>query len=702
MTKLNSHRWARFLSITKSIVLAACLLMEIPSASFGGDAKSFADLISSRDPLSCAIEGTRAKLCDGAAGAWQLGRLALSVEATAKALELAGMGFESNTIQQMIYRDGARSGFDLTLVAPTISLLAEASTNAGAFGGKSGEISSLATISLEALYPGAAAELGLGRIEDLPGAKRTDGFSSFPEYAREVSAGNPRALSFEVFMPVRLDTLSGSQPLLKLIPGVTNSSQGNNLGPSPNDFVFTSIADRKVPIVSSSSPLGGFPVSLAFTESLKGSVDGAGRKAADPGMDSLAKTGGCVLCEKAKGGGEIKFLEQLTVPGEGSGRTDAEPSFGGEFLDTFSIRDKDNDARAPAADSALQTKANCLATCPREAVPGLGKTVVGGTGIVVGAAAVYGGSVTKNPRLVVGGVTAMVGGAYAMVDGFNSSVKGVTACVNKCDPKDNKDLQAKEEQPADKDKADKADKAKADKEKADKEKADKDKADKEKADKNKADKNKADKDKADKDKADADKPDNGGNGASAKTQLPPEARDDNQPDDTQKKQGGNCRKAIEVNGVKFCKDQIFESGTQACIADSSAEVRCLGSNVIVGSVMSDGPLFVSQTNGDREKLIKLSGSHQEMLFGDVVQASILANVDPEHFNISLFEPIHDGQGTVVRSAAELLRAQSTSFTASGFGAGLAGNPNGGIGHKLPDWTVSIVNGNVVLAPPQSP
>jgi len=643
------------------------------------DSESPLEILAERDPLSCMIYGTNSKLCNGPAGAWQLGRLALSVEASAKALELAGIGYEAKDVQAMIFRDGATNGLDLALVTPTVALLDLSTLGPnGPLGKNATEIYGLAALSLESLYPDMASRLGHTRLNDLPGAVSISGFRDFQSHAKFLSGpiNNQSSFGFESFMPVRHKSLANSEPILKLIPGLpVGAGLGKPaIGFSPNDFVFTHKAEPKSPSMAPNGPFGGLPLSMAYTESL--SMPSSTNGDVHPSMPNLGSAPfggrGSLFGGRMQPGTVDKtpnFRSQLVTkkgPGEGGKKI----GFGGQFLDSFSIHGRSlmsSEARSGGHTSdqfaSNRVVSKSFSTCrdnSDKVSSGTFQTVRGYITMAGGVFSLgYGLKKGKTPYIAAG-LTAIGLGLVDTMEGTEKWAKGITACISETrDKKKNNNSKGngqgtsdttpktKEKEPEKKKKPQVG--KKPEKKKKPKEKEKPDQEVKPKA-----------------------------SPSTTKTTMPAEApggtpgRESTMPPPAVK---GSPRRVPykcdprSMATIDYCEGPIYKANEFPCMADRNGEVGCFAPNTFVRSVFAEGPLFMATKVDGVDQMLKLEGIREDHLFGDLVQAAIVSSLDPDRFDLATFIPVHDG-GTAARTIDELLQAQPNQFFENGFGRDL--------------------------------
>jgi len=122
----------------------------------------FFDIVANQEPLPCLDQNMEIIECDSMDALWDIGRLSLSVEHLAKALELAGIGVDSASLQHQLYNDITQHGFDIALITPALSLLELSSfEKADQTLLDTKQIKELSMLSLQVLYPDAFAEVGL-------------------------------------------------------------------------------------------------------------------------------------------------------------------------------------------------------------------------------------------------------------------------------------------------------------------------------------------------------------------------------------------------------------------------------------------------------------------------------------------------------------------------------------------------------------
>ncbi|TCA58085.1 hypothetical protein E0H71_00340 [Rhizobium leguminosarum bv. viciae] len=672
----------------RAVLIAAVQLLLLSTGSSAQDHHALFEILAKRDPLSCVIHGTETDLCSGPAGAWQVGRLALSVEASAKALAVAGIGFDSRDIQAMIYRDGADSGFDLTLVTPTIAMIDIATLGtSGPFGDNAETIRSLATLSLEALYPGIAVQLGYQELSDLPGAQATGGFSDFPAFVDalgRIKAGQTGPIAFPSFLPVRHSALTQSAPTLQLIPGGhgLSSQTGQPLGGSPNDFLFSHTVNNASPKLKVNSAFSGMPVSIAFTDWVASSFAANGNSQST----ALARTpfGGaaCLLCKDPAGSplsGRTLFSAELTTS-DFSSQT-FEQSSGGQFIDNLANLNQFASSSANATSESGDSNGSSGPGASEKVVKKIG-TAAARKGIAAYIGSEIGGKVGEKIAKYGGG--GPIGAAIGVF---------LTSETISCDPGEvsescgNADADPK---PAGSDENGNDPKGTE----GDPKGAEKDPKGGGTDPKNTGNDPKT----GGKSENSADASAQSSSRSAAGYQVDPEAEDRSTSPPNRPVSGPEGCSPETFSTITYCSNPLYGPDDPSCFADRHGQVGCYGPNVVVESVAAAGPLFVMATVDDQPRMLTLDGSRQGFLVGDVVQATLLAAVDHDSFRLEAFEPIHDG-GSPMRAINEILKNQSSDFFNRGFGShiGIVVDERGGLSlPKLDGSGVRIEGGSLWL------
>lgn len=126
------------------------------------DIGAFFSIIAKRSPFSCFDDNFEIADCDDMDALWDIGRLSLSIEHLAKALELSGVGIDSDSIQHQILIDVIKHGPDIGLITPALTLLEISSFDyAEKMLLDSNEIKQLSLLSLQSLYPDSFNGKGL-------------------------------------------------------------------------------------------------------------------------------------------------------------------------------------------------------------------------------------------------------------------------------------------------------------------------------------------------------------------------------------------------------------------------------------------------------------------------------------------------------------------------------------------------------------
>ncbi len=585
------------------LIAAALSLTPMVASSARSDEQNFAAMLGGRDPLSCFVQKSDEKLCDGRAGAWQLARLSVSVEATAKALEIAGIGFKSDILQSAIYRDAGKFGFDASLVAPTVALFDLASSANSPFGDKSADVQGLAALSLESLYPGAMKSLDRD-ISALPGITASNGILSFGDFATIPVGASSGPRSVSEFMNYGHKELDGSTPALDVSPD-------GGLGLSPSTFSIAAAAAAGLP--TPSGVFEGSPLALGFTNH---SYAERGVEGAPTPLQGIA----CSIC-----GGTAEELSLMAGsfdasagPGEAGGMS------GDGMMDMF-------------ANSTQQTAQNggavgsCMSTCPDsqpefKAANALDKAGVRNeaTGILMMA-----GSAATLPESGAGGVLGILAGYKTYKDGNTQReqadverAKGIEACQQKCTPVDEPKTNGEEATPT------------------------------------AAPGNEEPK------KNDETQPTTQGSGDQMAIQGgvdEPDATPPEQPTkgDTVTLAGGGSCQAMMFVGRSFCDEPQYAGADPICTGNDLGEVNCGGPNTLITS----NTVYVAEEFGDGS-LTELKLGGRQFLLGDVSQMTQLRKVGGPSLDIEKFTPVRGG---LVNVDYSLLAAAQTPASASAIG-----------------------------------
>ncbi len=573
--------------------------------------------IQHQDPLSCALVGTQVHLCAGPNGAWQVGHLAASVESLAKALEIAGVGASSDNLQRTIFDDGRRDGFDAALVTPAMSLIDLASSPKSPFGDKTNSVKELAVYSLEALYPGISQGLS-------PTSKPTgNGFTNFQAFSSALSApGTPRQIGSQDFMGYRPAELANSEPLLKPFPNLTLGADPASSGIAASDFMMQ--GSGSVERLSGSGAFARLPVAQAFSEFMGHK---SGLKYGEL-LQTPFKGTSCAACQE-QGGSQFDMPNDFTLVERDAGPASS-PLTGDGLINELSsagIQNDGQDGGTAKSASGIEKPANCYQTCVRdEGIKGAANQAKDLVIVNKGAKEVATAVTTRDIVKGVVGATQIGFGLYSMKKDGDDTIKGIQACKDKCGGDD------------------KGDDGKG--------------------------------------KGGDGKGKGGdGSGGSAKSGEQPSSIDESaastpQPDsgggDTGPKQpkGGpgtdptppwQCD-ASHSRGQTYCRNAVYDPKEVMCVSDGDGAVGCRGLNVTAQSFSKDGPLYV-EAGDEKLRLVKLEGSLEGKLFGDVKQAGRVAVFDESDFSLDSFQPVRSSDQVSVN---EVLQHQNNEFYSSGF------------------------------------
>ncbi|NKK58863.1 hypothetical protein GFM44_23485 [Rhizobium leguminosarum bv. viciae] len=562
--------------------------------------------IQHQDPLSCALVGTQVHMCAGPNGAWQVGRLAAAVESLAKALEVAGIGASSDNLQRTIFDDGRRDGFDAALVTPAMSLVDLASSSKSPFGDKTNSVKELAVYSLEALYPGISQ--GIAPTSNSTG----NGFSTFKAFASALSApGTPRQIGGQDLMGYRPAALSNSEPLLKPFPNLTLGADPASSGIAASDFTMQGTGS--IEHLSGSGAFTQLPIAQAFSEFMGHK---SGLKSGEL-LQTPFKGASCAACQE-QGGSQIDMPNDFTlVAGQPAGPASS-PLTGDGLLNELSSAGIQNDKQegngAKPADT-VQKPANCYQTCVKDEVA-KGAVKQGADLLIAHKGAKDLAIAVVEVNGILGAIgTAEIGfGLYSMKQDKDDTVKGIQACDEKCGGDDKEGdgkgksgdrsgggAKSEEQQPSANDSV-----------------------------------------------ASTPHPDIGGDTGTPKpgtTPTPPSECDPSQ-----------------SRGQTYCSNPVYDPKEVMCVSDGDGAVGCRGLNVTAKSFSENGPLYL-EVGDDKVRLVKLEGTLEGKLFGDVKQAGRVAVFDESNFSLDSFQPVRSLDQV---SANELLRHQNNEFYSSGF------------------------------------
>ena len=592
--------------------------------------ENVAEIISSRDPLSCfaaptAIDDVE---CTSAAGVWQLSRLSYSVMATATALEFAGVGVDPSAMQSRILEDGKRFGFDLSLVTPTVEAynLSKMGSD-GPFGENANAVFALSVLSLESLYPGIAMQLGVP-IAELSDVVETDGFDSFSAFAAQYDGLQGAEQSITNFVPFETKLLAGQTAVLDFhIAGFAQ-------GPETNDLAYFP-PQSMLPSFTGGGLHAELPLSLGFTEFVSaGVVQQAGLQQTP--LPELP----CIYCGDSAGGTPTNFSGMISLS-----EPAPDPVNGQALVGGFGAS-----ATAGASDDAVSA---CSQTCP--ANPDVQKAdaqiTAGKEKMFAGGALMIGGVVTSETGAGViaaaSGFALMSEGKKDITQGEIDRKKGIEACEKACPPIPQPGG-GTPETPAPAPETPTAPATPTPSTPAPTTPASPDK-EKEPEQPN-----------APEEGASASDP-NVGMGIEGGVDEPPNWEEPKGPNGSRPKEaqselsgGGSCT-LVTFLDTSACKEPIYTSGDPLCVTNTFGEVSCGSPNTL----LPPGALFATDSRGS---LASFDQSAAGILYGDLAQAMELREEHPEAYKgLDGFTPVRGS--SVETDLEDLLLAQQPTFPA---------------------------------------
>jgi len=579
--------------------------------------ETIGSILANRDPLSCFIVGSSEDICNGRAGAWQLARLSFSVASTAKALELAGIGIDNETLQAKIFSDAATFGFDAALVTPTLALLDLASIeDRSLFGPSTSSVKSLAALSIESLYPGMLAALKIPP-EGLPDVSRTTGFDGFGEFAVARPQDLPSNASIASYVPFTHPELGAVKPFLGL-------TQPAVFGERPSDFAFGG-ARAELPNLQTGE-LAGFPLALGFTEHVGSQVVG---EAPSSPLQGLA----CVYCTNFPPSASNFSPDMIGASFDGG--------TGAEYMDSFAANTQDGAKKeGTPVGSCFETCVENSADIKRADDKWDNAQKKAGVGMLSLAAGAVDPEPVSKTAFILGGLGLLVESKEEKAQANYERNKGVDACSQQCKPVPEKPASGSCSggTGGSTDSGDAGNGGNTGSNSA----------------------------------QSGDEPDSGGEcgtpatmsegvagmgvegGPDEPTPALPEPKA--QPGGTREISGGAECEVMIFARVSYCNNNSYEAGGPSCLADSLGEVACLGPNVLRDTT---APSYASLPGVPQ--LVGLPSAEKLMLFGDMRQLQIVAQSGA--FDLREFTAVRGG--SVELSAEALLSAQSKAFLGVG-------------------------------------
>lgn len=365
-------------------------------------------VILDSEPLSCAnttVDYLSTTACKEDVGAYQLGRLSLSVEMFSSLLSDLQVEGSAAEIQAAVYADIGTFGLQAALVGPAMGLADLSSLTSSPYGAKSPEVFGKAMLSLEHLYPGLAEKSGLS-VAGLAAKAELQVSSGPVNFSEFVLKFGTEATQLDSLRIVGSPSPGKELLLSKLAP--SGAVVGWDNFNAAADFYFTSPTalktDRKVPIGTSVTGLGGWARAIGVPYA-PGIAQSETLPANDRFADTLFGGAGCLTCNDGLSGGlptfdpqsppmlERKFdMKELAPSGTGVASDAATATTGQELMQAelgavqvrgeFSPRANEL-TKAPAdaqgTGDYLLDRGKCAAHNVGCAVEAIGQTVVNAT-----------------------------------------------------------------------------------------------------------------------------------------------------------------------------------------------------------------------------------------------------------------------------------------------------------------------------------